>query len=199
MEKFLLIPLVGAIIGWSTNWIAVKMLFRPYEPITIPLINYKIQGVIPKRQDEIAKVVGQVVEEELLSIDDIIEHLHQSDLTDKLKKSVGEAVKNRLQKKIPAFLPSALKGIVSEIINDTIKKEIPSMIDEMIENMVVNFKEDIKPSRIVEDNIKAFNLLKLENVVLSIAEKELRHIEILGGVLGFVIGLVQLLLLNLLA
>ena len=199
MAQFLLIPLVGALIGWLTNWIAVKMLFRPYEPVNIPLLNYKLQGVIPKRQDEIAKVVGQVVEEELLSIDDIIEHLHQGDLTDKLQRTVGEAIKNKLQKKIPAFLPAALKGIVTEILNDTVKKEVPPMIDEMIEKMVVNFKEDIKPSRIVEENIRAFNLLKLEKVVLAIAEKELRHIEILGGVLGFLIGLFQLLILNLLS
>jgi len=65
------------------------------------------------------------------------------------------------------------------------------------------YQQDGQPARlefrIVEEKIMAFNLLKLEKVVLSIAEKELKHIEILGGVLGFIIGLFQLLVLNLLS
>jgi len=193
LELLIIIPFVGALIGWSTNKLAVKMLFRPYKPIIIPLLGIEIQGVIPKRQGEIAKVVGQVVEEELLSVDDIIEHIHQSDLTSKLQGSISEAVRSKVMRKVPSFLPASLKSILSEILNDLIKKEIPPMIDNLIDKLVVNFKEDIKPSKMVEEKINKFNLLELEKVILAIASKELRHIEILGGILGFIIGLIQLL------
>src|SRR5690554_6278394 len=118
MAEFILIPLVGAFIGWLTNWVAVKMLFRPYRPFRIPLLNLTFQGVIPKRQAEIARVVGQVVEEELLSVDDIIHRLEEQDLLQKLQDSVSQVIRTKLQKKIPNFLPAALKNIITEIIKD---------------------------------------------------------------------------------
>jgi len=48
--KLLILAIIGGIIGWITNLLAIKMLFRPFHPINIPLINLKIQGLIPKRR-----------------------------------------------------------------------------------------------------------------------------------------------------
>ena len=42
------------------------MLFRHFQLINIPLINFKIQGLIPKQKAEIAKSIGETVETELL-------------------------------------------------------------------------------------------------------------------------------------
>ena len=46
-------------------------------------------------------------------------------------------------------------------------------------------------SEIVEEKIIQFDLVKLEEIVVKIVKKELRYIEILGGVLGLFIGLAQ--------
>ena len=43
----------------------------------------------------------------------------------------------------------------------------------------------------VEDRINAFEMEKIEDIILSIAKKELKHIERLGGILGGLIGLIQ--------
>lgn len=66
--KVLLMPLVGAVIGYVTNWIAVKMLFRPREEVRI--FGRKLPftpGVIPKGQGRLARAVGRAVEEQLLT------------------------------------------------------------------------------------------------------------------------------------
>ena len=54
--------LIGAAIGWITNWIAIKMLFHPYQEKRF--LFFRIQGLIPKRRDEIGKGISQVVEQE---------------------------------------------------------------------------------------------------------------------------------------
>ncbi|HHT66442.1 MAG TPA: DUF445 family protein, partial [Clostridiales bacterium] len=50
--------IVGALIGWFTNYLAVKMLFRPIRPWRIPLTKIELQGLIPKRREEIAVTIG---------------------------------------------------------------------------------------------------------------------------------------------
>lgn len=65
-------PLIGAVIGYCTNWVAVKMLFRPLHPVkifgrTMPLTP----GVIPKNKDRLARVAGKAVGESLFTEDDL--------------------------------------------------------------------------------------------------------------------------------
>ena len=47
-----LTPFVGAFIGWLTNYVAIKMLFRPREPWYI--LGFPMQGVMPRRQRDLA-------------------------------------------------------------------------------------------------------------------------------------------------
>lgn len=65
-------PLIGAVIGYCTNYIAVKMLFRPLNPVkfgnfTLPFTP----GVIPRRKGQLAKVAGAAVEKSLLGKEDL--------------------------------------------------------------------------------------------------------------------------------
>ena len=53
-------PLIGAIIGWCTNYLAVKMIFRPYKPISF--LGLKIHGLIPRRQSDLARSIGETIE-----------------------------------------------------------------------------------------------------------------------------------------
>lgn len=65
-------PLIGAIIGYFTNYIAVKMLFRPYYPKRIGKWQIPFTpGIIPKRQKALAKAIGKAVGENLLTGDDL--------------------------------------------------------------------------------------------------------------------------------
>ena len=43
----------------------------------------------------------------------------------------------------------------------------------------------------VENKINEFDLLKLESIIISISRRELKQIEYLGGLLGFIIGILQ--------
>lgn len=70
--KILFMVIVGAVIGGFTNLLAIRMLFRPYKPIFIfgkqvPLTP----GLIPKRQDELAKQLGKLVVDHLITPESI--------------------------------------------------------------------------------------------------------------------------------
>ncbi|MHB8172765.1 MAG: DUF445 domain-containing protein [Thermincolia bacterium] len=191
--KILMLPVVGGIIGWITNLLAVKMLFRPYQGFTIPVVNYTVQGIIPKRQKEIARLVGRVVEEELLCAQDIIKHLRDTELSGNLAQSASKLVQDRVMAKIPGFLPMSLRAVVSEIMRDILKKEIPDFIDRLLDKMEEDFCANLGLGELVEKKINGLDMREMEALVLSIAARELKHIEYLGFILGFLIGCLQIL------
>ena len=62
---------VGAVIGYVTNYIAIKLLFKPYKPIKLSNITIFPQGVIPREKEALAKKVGNLVKEYILSEEEI--------------------------------------------------------------------------------------------------------------------------------
>jgi uncharacterized membrane protein YheB (UPF0754 family) len=78
-------PVLGAVIGYLTNWLAVKMLFRPYNAKKIGKFTLPFTpGIIPKRKDALAKAVGKAVGEQLLTPDDMAAALCSEETKQKL-------------------------------------------------------------------------------------------------------------------
>ena len=193
MENIIIIfmmAIIGAVIGYITNVIAIKLIFRPIVPIKIPILNIEILGLIPKRRKEIARTVGEIVQNEFISIDEILkEAIKEED-----KKDIVEYIKIRVKLVIDekmTMLPSGIKSIVFGYIETMIEEELLSMIDDLSEEVTKKVQERINILEIVEEKINALDLYEIEAIILKIAKTELRHIEMLGLVLGFFIGTIQ--------
>lgn len=191
MGKLLFLALVGALIGWLTNVIAIKLLFRPINPIGIKGTPFMIQGLIPKRKGEIAKSIGDVISEELVSMEVIVDQI----IEDMDKKQIVEIIKEKIvivaNEKMPSLIPSMFKGMIIQNIESMIDENGEQIVTELGEKLSHKAIEAIDISKMVEDQINAFDFVKIEQMTLKIASTELKHIEVLGGVLGFVIGLLQ--------
>lgn len=183
------LPLIGAAIGWVTNWLAVKLILRPHRPVRV--LGCTIQGVIPKRRADLARSIGEVVEKELISVDDLVAAVRSGETMDRISAAAAVTIRGKIMDKIPDFVPLSLKRALSDVITDQIRSEIPPVIEEMLDRFGVLLKERVDFKSIVEERINHFSLDRLEQIILSVSSRELRHIEILGGVLGLIIGLVQ--------
>ncbi len=189
--KLLILASIGGIIGWITNLLAIKMLFRPFKPINIPLTKLKIQGLIPKRKMEIAKSIGETIETELLSTKEIIDKLLESNNKDQILEVLKEKIRIIITNKLPSIIPSSFKGVISKYIDNLIDKEGEEIITDFVEDMVTKASTNIEISKMIEDKINEFEMEELERIVVNIAKTELKHIEMLGGILGFIIGVFQ--------
>lgn len=86
---FLIGPAVGGVIGGLTNKVAIKMLFRPYNPKYIGKIHIPLTpGIIPKEKERIATAIGGVVSENLLSSEVLGRNLLSSDMTEKIERGL---------------------------------------------------------------------------------------------------------------
>lgn len=189
--KLLLPPVIGAFIGWFTNYVTIKMLFRPLLPVN--LFGYKLQGIIPKRRSEIAASMAHAIEKELLSSSDIATVLNGINWQGEVEKTVEEVVEYRFGSKTLKGLP--IIGLVSENIKYHVKylvtKEILTQIDKKKDGLTARFKDNVDIKGHLVKKIDGLDLDKFELMLTDFISKELRHLEWLGGALGFIIGVGQ--------
>ena len=188
--RILILAVIGGFIGYVTNVVAIRLIFRPIEPIKIPILNIEIVGLIPKRRAEIAANVGEIIQEEFLSMDEILANI----ITDEDKEEVVGYIKARVKiiihEKV-SFIPSGIKNMIQDYLGEIIESEVKQSIDELSKNIINKANERIDIQKMVEDKINELDLYELEEIIIRIAKKELKHIEILGLVLGFLIGIAQ--------
>src|SRR5690606_18724795 len=95
------VPLISAFIGWMTNWIAIRMLFRPRNPVR--LLGLRWQGLIPKRQKEIARKTAEIVEREILSQNLLRKELDAVDFDDYISTFTSRVIHDKLGDKLRAI------------------------------------------------------------------------------------------------
>ena len=88
--KYIMPPLIGAIIGYVTNWIAVKMMFRPLKEIRIGKFKLPFTpGIIPKNRKRIAKSIAIAINDNLLTNSDLTDKLMSNDIQDSIRLKVS--------------------------------------------------------------------------------------------------------------
>ena len=135
LVKLLILALIGGFIGWVTNLIAVKMLFRPMNPVRLPF-GLKLQGLLPARRKDLAVSIGKVIENKLLKPDEILGSLVQEKDIAHLKDSIVSNVVKILKDKLPAFLHGFTDKTIKKQLEAFMSKDGDRYIHDMINNMV---------------------------------------------------------------
>ena len=195
MKQLLVMVLISGAIGWITNWVAIKMLFRPHKEINFGL--FKIQGLIPKRKAEIGTGIASIIQNELISVKDVISNIDREEFSKRLNKLIDDVLDKNLKKKVKEKFP-----LLQMFFTDKVAKDIRNTIKEIVmENQEKIFEifsnyaeENIDFEVIISDKISNFSLDKLEEIITLLANKELKHIEVIGAILGMIIGAVQYLI-----
>jgi uncharacterized membrane protein YheB (UPF0754 family) len=186
------LPVIGAFIGWVTNHIAIRMLFRPRNPVRILGCSY--QAPLPKRQTEIAERVGVIVEEQLLTVGDLRTEVVTPETTRQLMETIDREVMHALKEKrarLPKLARPLLGNDILRVVKNLLVGEVEARLPSLMEQSFETVSRNLSIQAIVARKVAAFELEKLEEVIFQLASRELWLIEVLGGVLGFLIGLLQ--------
>lgn len=122
-------PLIGAAIGYCTNYIAVKMLFRPLKPVkfgdfTLPFTP----GVIPRRKSQLAKVAGAAVEQSLLGKEDLKKVL----LDEEMKHTVACGIADAAAEGFDSSVRELAEQFAGEEEYEEKKEELTGFLTEKI-------------------------------------------------------------------
>jgi len=188
---FIIFGLIGALIGYVTNFIAVKMLFRPRHPIHLGL--FRVQGLVPKRQLDLANSIGDTIHAKLIKTEDITLILNSATLRDRTLASVASQVEqftSELSAKNP-MVGAFLSGDLGQQVRSILSAKLEAAFPKLLEDASAVFEEELNVRSIVSERIASFDLATLEELVKRVSARELRSIEILGGILGGLIGILQ--------
>lgn len=152
-------PLIGAFTGYITNLIAVKMMFRPLNPIKIG--NYTLPftpGLIPKNKSRIAESIGDTISKNLLTEETLKEALLSEEMKQDLKYKITDLLNSISEEEISLkdlsckyisessyniFLNNINKKLTNSIFETIISYNIGELVAEQIE---ISAREKIKGS-----------------------------------------------------
>lgn len=182
MKIYIIGALIGAVIGYITNWLAIKMLFRPREAKYIFGMKLPFTpGLIPKEKSRIANKVGETVGTHLLNSDSLSKALKD----DKIKAKFNEVAKEKINQVINSnsTLENSLKNTLGEnyyalkgnMIDNIAKTILESIQEEEFKNkvkfyIVDSIKERLnkKPEKIID----FINSNKFREVIINTLEEE---------------------------
>jgi len=190
-----LLPILAALIGWITNYLAIKMLFHPHQPKKI--LGLTFQGVFPKRQAQIAEKLGDLVANELFSMQDVAQKIEDLSTQPEVLEEVGRRIEKTIRGKLISAFPMLSMFLSDEMIEkvtNLFKGELEDFLRVSAQGLAVKMEDSVDVQGLVREKVQAFSSNKIEELLLSFMEQEFRFIEKIGAVLGFLIGCIQVIL-----
>ena len=170
-------PVIGAVIGYATNSIAIRMLFRPLEKkrllgIPIPLTP----GVIPRQRGHIARSIARVVSRELLTEDSIRSQLKRPEFIKSLRSKLSSLADNVLSTSVRR-IATGLQHALPEL-----ERRLPSALHRLFRSReflyalrgIVSRFVDIAGNQTLEQVVKDLTLIEFvqQRIIPTIADAE---------------------------
>jgi uncharacterized membrane protein YheB (UPF0754 family) len=195
--EFIIAPLGGAVIGYVTNAIAVKMLFRPLNEIRIAGFRLPFTpGILPRHRRRLADSIGVMVERELFTPQALAERLAGPDVREKLKALLLSTA----GKKAEEWYPGAVSQLVVFLATPKMRGILESQGKVFLNRVVLSLNVfqrfivslgrydttlDEKMPAIVEDLLREFeNLLRSETVTEKLLAFCGQSLETAAGRMG---------------
>ncbi|MBQ3692165.1 MAG: DUF445 family protein [Clostridia bacterium] len=158
--KYVITPVMGTVIGYGTNYIAVKMLFRPRNEVkilghTLPFTP----GAIPKGQPRLAKAIGNVVGNTLITKDDIKSKLMNETIQDTVIGKISEILNAEIKSEVMTVgkLDEEGYAAVKAKISDTVTEQILTSINDVgVDTIISNECEKVVKEKIQNPMLKMF-------------------------------------------
>lgn len=170
-------------------------MFHPYRPKKI--LGFKWQGFFPKHQPRLAANAGKLVSSELFSFKEIEEKIANPDSFTKIMPQVDQHIDHFLRVKLGKAMPMISMFIGDKTINQLktiFVEELQQLFPEIMANYMGKLQEDINLEKIVQDKIAAIPAEKIEQIFLHTLGRQINAFKMMGAAAGFIIGLVQVII-----
>jgi uncharacterized membrane protein YheB (UPF0754 family) len=184
------LPAAGFFVGYTTNWLAMTLIFEPRQPVQIgPL---RVQGVFIKRQLEVARKFADVIADRVLNSDNLIRHLSEGPS----REPVMQIVENQVEVSMRIYERDTMVAML--ISKEKIAEAKQDMLDrvrnaDMSQSGPVQAFAD-QSDRIheqIEKNLQELDSSEFSSVLRPVFQKDEWKLVLAGGVIGTMIGALQ--------
>lgn len=191
--QYILPLLLSGFTGWFVIWVTIKLLFRPHKPIKIA--GFKIQGILPANQQNIAENTGRLVSTQLFSFEALQEKVTSPENFNKLKPEIEKHIDSFLRERLKDTFPMLSMLIGDKTINQlktAFLLELETLFPVIIKNYLAQVEKDIDIEKQVSEKIAGFSISKTENLIYQSAKTQLIKLQLFGFFIGLLTGLLHI-------
>ena len=191
------LPVGGLVVGYVTNWLAIKMIFEPQQPKRIGPFTW--QGLFLRRQQEVSAVYAKLVTKKILTAEKIADTILRGPASDRLFKIIERHINRSIDASAGIAKPYILLGIgTQEYIDlkhqvfDSVRERAP----QTLHDTYAYADEALDIENTLSRNMQALSPAEFEGVLRPAYQQDEWKLILVGGVLGMIAGFLQLALLQ---
>ncbi len=192
----LVMPIFGAAIGFFTDWLAIKLIFVPRDPIRLPG-GFVLQGLFQRRRAEVARQYGDMIAGELLTVRNLMEGIFDGPKSDRLvaivRKLVAEAIDEQVQSAGPLMHATIGQQRLDEM-KDAAATKVLERLPDILRHADGYLTRAMDVTNIVEQRMMRMTSLEYEGLLRPAFRQDEWKLIAVGGAIGFVVGELQVLL-----
>ena len=194
--KLLSIPFISGIVGWGTNFIAIKMTFYPldFKGVKLGPIPLGWQGIIPSKAKKMATISVDLMTTKLISVEEVIGQLDPAEMAKEMRPYMIKMTERVLTESMVENNVNVWEAVprkIKERIFNRVSAELPELIEEMMGEINDNVDEVFDLKKMVIDALMRDKQLMVD-LFLKCGAEEFKFIERSGFYFGFLFGLVQM-------
>ncbi len=189
------LPVCGLIVGLGTNWVALNVIFRPLNPVKVG--PFRLQGLFLRRQKEVAGVFCNIVTHEVLTVSNIVEAMLNGPEGDRTRALIQKHVKPVVDEVAGIGRPLTQlvmgpKGFAE--LKQRVGEKAVAISHHTFNDKMFNDDRAEAVERIMRERMEALAPVEFQNLLRPCFQEDELKLILIGGGLGFLAGLAQLIL-----
>lgn len=187
------LPVAGLLVGYLTNWVALRIIFEPIEPVRVGPVTF--WGLFPKRQDQVAIVYARLVTSEIITLSNIVDEMMDGPMSDRTRLLLAKRLRPAVDEAVGLARPAvrlALGGreydsIKESLATDAVEVTIDSFRDPTFNEGRSEILQELIAARMAELPPREFS-----DLLRSAFKEDEWQLIAAGAVLGGAAGLAQM-------
>lgn len=197
IDAWWVLPVAGVLVGYTTNWIALKVIFNPLHEHKIG--PFRIQGLFMKRQKEVSETYASIIAEDIITVINVgknVMHGRQSDRTRLMIRKAMRPVVDDVMGSVAPAIRAAGGTERYENIRETVADEGVEYAMEALQDPEFSEARSEAIRTLLYERMKVLNEAEYAEMLHTAFEEDEWLLILIGAVLGFIAGWLQLLLIT---
>lgn len=189
------LPVLGTIVGWVTNWLAIWMIFEPNDPRRIG--RWTLQGLFLKRQREVADVYATIVADNIVTVRNIGNELLHGPRADRTRAMIQNALRPAVDRATGAVQPLVRMAVGPreyDSIRDSLALEGVDYTMTPLQDEEFNREQSRNVRKLIADRVREMSSRDFAELLRSGMREDEWLLVLHGAVLGFGAGVIHLLI-----
>ncbi len=185
------LPVFGFIVGATTNWIALNVIFRPLEPTKVG--PFTMQGLFIKRQKQVSATFARLSTREVLTIGNLMHNVLNGPNADKTKRIIRRHLRPAVDATMTRVTAQVMMGPTAYAeMKDKLEERTLDLSAEIFDDKKFNEERAAHVARMLYERMAAMTPEEYQDLIRPAFKEDEWILIAIGGVLGFGTGIAQL-------